>query len=1298
MSSSVNLLLPCPVQIGSIRYDSDEKELHEYVKHGKYMKVKKILKKGVPVDSVNSLGQTPLFVAAILGVEKVVHLLLKFNSDPNHRCFDGSTPVHAAAFSCNPWILSKIIDAGGDLRLHDQEGRTPYSWAVMAGKDQNAEMLEFIDRCASHIQTLAQCFPSEPFTKMETSHDLIRCPSLFNVISQGPLPKFLKDESLPKNIANFGYGKLCIVGKRQLACMAYIPFIQDKHIVQEDEILTFSFPVGPYMIMTNLLWDFTKVTVKELSKIHTECSKSRFSDLLIAEQENMSRLHHPSLLQLIGVCVSPDLGRTRIIFERITFGTLYSILHERRSEFPILHMETILHFLLQVIDGLMYLHQHGFIHRSLSSYAVVIVAAGLAKICNFEYMIERSGENRGCDSSYFPVPAQLYPWSAPEVILGRNATLKSDVYSFCAVIQEILTDNLPWNGLDGMTIKEAVASHHYLVADLSLPKPYDDIVRAGIQAKSKDRIMNLQNIRCLLKNDFKDIVESKNCATVSINPPYQGMYPDPNICLQSSRMMTKSLHGHQTKQSYIHEEHQIMEEEDKVHHIQESTKLDCSKIKERPVGERSTEESQRVIVTSVCNAPDYDRIKMSSFPECQTEASEELTDQHDAMEFKRNSIKKSDTENQTLNLETLHFDNLSLSETSTSEADTPSDTVDDDIQMLEDKLCSIQKHISSSIDHLTVLSQQFKTCDNADKQRYVNSHNDAQKKTLEDPSSQSFPCKSTDEVDNAHLIVRSKLSAAWRAVGPPVVYVPQQHGLQPRSHHLLTRTDMTKVCKENFSRTQQTEMRNRKCWSACDAKQSTDFGKPQKTMIPKNPTKSNDNLNDETHDNNPNTYDRSTAKNVSGHQKLEHACHRAEMSPVWSSDVKRMAHGAASGNLHFFRHVLQNQDSSDSCSDQLDEPFQYIQGKEKEKLQTGYTQENTSPEETDDESEKDDSSEEELEKIFHSFARRKCWFPGRNDSAKITDNYEHPIDTNGKTTGDHGEEELQDHSATTFYTAELDISFSSDTEGTGQEHINVTQEMFASKLVPLGTKESSGAGTERLSYWATEKTFEKDLTKVGSLGFLDNASNEKLQQAGNVEHNDESHETHCKESSVIDIQELSSILCDNKSASKHCSTPGSKSVSFAISTPVSSVKLRAPVGSRINSAEHTFFSIDTSRRSGQETSSEMSSTMASGPVSSTSTNEGVLGCSILRSPKNKTYIKYTSTAAITLSRSHEQDYQNKSMSFVSQLEQTGQSANNSSQLGMTENGRVVGKENTICDTYEETDRCYTPPPQQFEPF
>lgn len=44
-----------------------------------------------------------------------------------------------------------------------------------------------------------------------------------------------------------------------------------------------------------------------------------------------SKLRHPHLLLLMAVCLSQDLGKTRLVYERITVGTLFGVLHEQVS-------------------------------------------------------------------------------------------------------------------------------------------------------------------------------------------------------------------------------------------------------------------------------------------------------------------------------------------------------------------------------------------------------------------------------------------------------------------------------------------------------------------------------------------------------------------------------------------------------------------------------------------------------------------------------------------------------------------------------------------------------------------------------------------------------------------------------------------------------------------------------------------------------------------------------------------------------------------------------------------------------
>ena len=63
------------------------------------------------------------------------------------RSAEGSTPCHAAAFGGNTRILCKLVEVGGDLRLHDNKNRTVHDWALChADPKRNKKMMGYIEK------------------------------------------------------------------------------------------------------------------------------------------------------------------------------------------------------------------------------------------------------------------------------------------------------------------------------------------------------------------------------------------------------------------------------------------------------------------------------------------------------------------------------------------------------------------------------------------------------------------------------------------------------------------------------------------------------------------------------------------------------------------------------------------------------------------------------------------------------------------------------------------------------------------------------------------------------------------------------------------------------------------------------------------------------------------------------------------------------------------------------------------------------------------------------------------------
>ena len=84
---------------------------------------------------------TPLHMAAWLGYQNLVDVLLEHGADPNAEDREKTTPLHQAAFFGRTEIVKKLLAKGAGVNFADERGNTPLHYAAFMGYPEIAKLL-----------------------------------------------------------------------------------------------------------------------------------------------------------------------------------------------------------------------------------------------------------------------------------------------------------------------------------------------------------------------------------------------------------------------------------------------------------------------------------------------------------------------------------------------------------------------------------------------------------------------------------------------------------------------------------------------------------------------------------------------------------------------------------------------------------------------------------------------------------------------------------------------------------------------------------------------------------------------------------------------------------------------------------------------------------------------------------------------------------------------------------------------------------------------------------------------------
>ena len=204
-----------------------------------------------------------------------------------------------------------------------------------------------------------------------------------------------------------------------------------------------------------------------------------------------ARLHHPNIVTLYSMLEIP--AGFVLVMEHVEGQTLQQRI---RSEGP-LEPDRALWIFEQALQGVAYAHHMGIVHRDLKPDNVFITHKNEVKIMDFG--VAKILDNKEPTRSRSMVGTLLY--ISPEQINGRDADIRSDIYTLGISLFEAVTGRLPFErrtdyGLMHAHILEQPPRPRQLKRDL--PKELERVILRAIEKEPDKRYQSAREFHAAL--------------------------------------------------------------------------------------------------------------------------------------------------------------------------------------------------------------------------------------------------------------------------------------------------------------------------------------------------------------------------------------------------------------------------------------------------------------------------------------------------------------------------------------------------------------------------------------------------------------------------------------------------------------------------------------------------------------------------------------------------------------------------------------------------------------------------------
>eukprot|EP00308_Calcidiscus_leptoporus_P005078 CAMPEP_0119378914 /NCGR_PEP_ID=MMETSP1334-20130426/50514_1 /TAXON_ID=127549 /ORGANISM="Calcidiscus leptoporus, Strain RCC1130" /LENGTH=282 /DNA_ID=CAMNT_0007398279 /DNA_START=10 /DNA_END=855 /DNA_ORIENTATION=+ len=184
--------------------------------------------------------------------------------------------------------------------------------------------------------------------------------------------------------------------------------------------------------------------------------------LLQREIDLLKLLKNPYIVEYIESFNTKDT--LYIVMEFVENGSLSQII----KKFGKLNEQLVGVYILQVLEGLSFLHEQGVIHRDIKGANILISTGGKVKLADFG--VATKLEAQGLDTKANSVVGTPY-WMAPEIIQMSGFTTASDIWSVGCTVIELISGAPPYFDLQPMSALFRIVhdAHPQLPGGISQP-------------------------------------------------------------------------------------------------------------------------------------------------------------------------------------------------------------------------------------------------------------------------------------------------------------------------------------------------------------------------------------------------------------------------------------------------------------------------------------------------------------------------------------------------------------------------------------------------------------------------------------------------------------------------------------------------------------------------------------------------------------------------------------------------------------------------------------------------------------